>query len=157
MASMEKEVIMRALAPWRGMDALREDMERVFDRFFEPRRDEFAAAGAWAPKLDFSETKDAFIVKAEIPGVEQKDVSVSLENHMLTIKGEKHKQKEEKDEKDAKYHRVERSWGDFVRTITLPAGVETEKVNAIFKDGVLTVKLPKTPAAKGTAIPVKAA
>jgi Hsp20/alpha crystallin family len=95
---------MRALAPWRGMDALREDMERVFDRFFEPRRDEFAAAGAWAPK-----------------------------------------------------HRVERSWGDFVRTITLPAGVETEKVNAIFKDGVLTVKLPKTPAAKGTAIPVKAA
>jgi HSP20 family protein len=72
---------------------------------------------------------------------------------MLTIKGEKHKEKEEKDEK---YHRVERSWGGFTRTITLPAGVDTDKVNATFKDGVLTIKLPKTLEAKGTTIPVKA-
>jgi len=128
-------------------------MERVFDRFFEPRWDELEAVGAWAPKLDFSETKDAFVVKAEVPGVEQKDISVSIQDQMLTIKGEKHKEKEEKDEK---YHRVERSWGAFARTIALPAGVDTEKVNATFKDGVLTVKLPKTPAAKGTTIPVKA-
>jgi len=145
--------MMRALAPWRGMETLRQEMERVFDRFFEPRWDEFEAVGAWAPKLDFSETKDAFVVKAEVPGVEQKDISVSIQDQMLTIKGEKHKEKEEKDEK---YHRVERSWGAFARTIALPAGVDTEKVNATFKDGVLTVKLPKTPAAKGTTIPVKA-
>ncbi len=145
--------MMRALAPWRGMETLRQEMERVFDRFFEPRWDELEAVGAWAPKLDFSETKDAFVVKAEVPGVEQKDISVSIQDQMLTIKGEKHKEKEEKDEK---YHRVERSWGAFARTIALPAGVDTEKVNATFKDGVLTVKLPKTPAAKGTTIPVKA-
>ena len=145
--------MMRALAPWRGMETLRQEMERVFDRFFEPRWDEFEAVGAWAPKLDFSETKDAYLVKAEVPGVEQKDISVSIQDQMLTIKGEKHKEKEEKDEK---YHRVERSWGAFARTIALPAGVDTEKVNATFKDGVLTVKLPKTPAAKGTTIPVKA-
>jgi len=145
--------MMRALAPWRGMETLRQEMERVFDRFFEPRWDEFEAVGAWAPKLDFSETKDAFVVKAEVPGVEQKDISVSIQDQMLTIKGEKHKEKEEKDEK---YHRVERSWGAFARTIALPAGVDTEKVNATFKDGVLSVKLPKTPAAKGTTIPVKA-
>ncbi len=145
--------MMRALAPWRGMETLRQEMERVFDRFFEPRWDEFEAVGAWAPKLDFSETKDAFVVKAEVPGVEQKDISVSIQDQMLTVKGEKHKEKEEKDEK---YHRVERSWGAFARTIALPAGVDTEKVNATFKDGVLTVKLPKTPAAKGTTIPVKA-
>jgi len=145
--------MMRALAPWRGMETLRQEMERVFDRFFEPRWEEFEAVGAWAPKLDFSETKDAFVVKAEVPGVEQKDISVSIQDQMLTIKGEKHKEKEEKDEK---YHRVERSWGAFARTIALPAGVDTEKVNATFKDGVLTVKLPKTPAAKGTTIPVKA-
>lgn len=144
---------MRALAPWRGMETLRQEMERVFDRFFEPRWEEFEAVGAWAPKLDFSETKDAFVVKAEVPGVEQKDISVSIQDQMLTIKGEKHKEKEEKDEK---YHRVERSWGAFARTIALPAGVDTEKVNATFKDGVLSVKLPKTPAAKGTTIPVKA-
>ena len=145
--------MMRALAPWRGMETLRQEMERVFDRFFEPRWEEFEAVGAWAPKLDFSETKDAFVVKAEVPGVEQKDISVSIQDQMLTVKGEKHKEKEEKDEK---YHRVERSWGAFARTIALPAGVDTEKVNATFKDGVLTVKLPKTPAAKGTTIPVKA-
>jgi len=71
-----------------------------------------------------------------------------------TIRGEKHKEKEEKDEK---YHRLERSWGGFTRTIAIPAGVDTEKLNATFKDGVLTVKLPKSPAAKGTTIPVKAA
>jgi len=145
--------MMRALAPWRGMETLRQEMERVFDRFFEPRWDEFEAVGAWAPKLDFSETKDAFVVKAEVPGVEQKDISVSIQDQMLTIKGEKHKEKEEKDEK---YHRVERSWGAFARTIALPAGVDTGKVDATFKDGVLSVKLPKTPAAKGTTIPVKA-
>jgi len=145
--------MMRALAPWRGMETLRQEMERVFDRFFEPRWEEFEAVGAWAPKLDFSETKDAFVVKAEVPGVEQKDISVSIQDQMLTIKGEKHKEKEEKDEK---YHRVERSWGAFARTIALPAGVDTGKVDATFKDGVLSVKLPKTPAAKGTTIPVKA-
>lgn len=145
--------MMRALAPWRGMETLRQEMERVFDRFFEPRWDEFEAVGAWAPKLDFSETKDAFVVKAEVPGVEQKDISVSIQDQMLTIRGEKHKEKEEKDEK---YHRVERSWGAFARTIALPAGVDTGKVDATFKDGVLSVKLPKTPAAKGTTIPVKA-
>ena len=145
--------MMRALAPWRGMETLRQEMERVFDRFFEPRWDEFEAVGAWAPKLDFSETKDAYLVKAEVPGVEQKDISVSIQDQMLTVKGEKHKEKEEKDEK---YHRVERSWGAFARTIALPAGVDTGKVDATFKDGVLSVKLPKTPAAKGTTIPVKA-
>jgi HSP20 family protein len=129
-------------------------MERVFDRFLEPRWEELEAIDAWAPKVDFSETKDAFMVKAEIPGVEQKDVSVSLENQMLTIKGEKHKEKEEKDEK---HHRVERSWGAFLRTLALPSGVDTEKVNATFKDGVLMIKLPKTAEAKGTTIPVKSA
>jgi HSP20 family protein len=142
---------MRALAPWRGMDTLRQEMERVFDRFFEP---ELEGVGAWAPKLDSSETKDAFMVKAEIPGVEQKDLTVSLQDQMLTIKGEKHKETAEKDEQ---YHRVERSWGAFSRTVALPVGVDTEKVNATFKDGVLTVKLQKTPAAKGTTIPVKTA
>ena len=144
---------MRALVPWRGMDSLRREMERVFDRFLEPRWDEFEATGTWAPKIDLSETKDAYMVKAEVPGVEQKDLSVSLQDQILTIKGEKHKEKEEKAEK---YHRVERSWGEFTRAISLPGAADTEHVNATFKDGVLTITLPKTQAAKGTTIPVKA-
>jgi HSP20 family protein len=136
------------------MDVLRHEMDRVFDRFFEPRWEEFESAGQWAPKVDVSETKDAVVVKAEIPGVEQKDINVSLQDQVLTIKGEKHQEKEEKAEK---YHRVERSWGSFTRAFRMPAAVSGEKVSATFKDGTLTVTLPKAPEAKGTTIPVKSA
>lgn len=145
---------MRALAPWAPLTSFKQEMERLFDRFVEPRWDAFEAAGEWAPKLDISETKDTVVVKAEIPGVEQKDIEVSLQEGVLTIKGEKRQEKEEKDER---HHRVERSYGAFMRSVRLPATVEGEKVAASFKSGVLTVTLPKAPAAKGTTIPVKAA
>jgi HSP20 family protein len=145
---------MRALTPWKGMDVLRNEVERVFDRLLEPRWNEFEAAAEWAPKVDVSETKDAIVVKAEIPGVEQKDINVSLQDQVLTIMGEKRQQKEEKDEK---YHRVERSWGTFMRAFRMPTAVSGDKVSATFKDGTLTVTLPKAPEAKGTTIPVKTA
>lgn len=144
---------MRALVPWSaGLPSFRREMDRLFERFFEDWP-EFEALAEWSPKLDVSETKDAYVVKAEIPGVEQKDISVTLENQILTIKGEKRQEKEEKDEKR---HRIERSWGAFARSIRMPANVEGDKVNAAFKNGVLTVTLPKAPGAKGTTIPVKA-
>lgn len=145
---------MRAMMPWKGMDVLRHEMDRVFDRVFEPRWDEFETAGQWAPKVDVSETKDALVVKAEIPGVEQKDINVSLQDQVLTIRGEKH---QEKDEKNEKYHRVERSWGAFTRAFRMPVAVSSDKVTATFKDGTLTVTLPKALEAKGTTIPVKTA
>jgi len=144
---------MRALAPWTGMDVFKREMDRLFDRFFEPRWDEFELVGEWAPKVDVVETKDAVVVKAELPGMEQKDIGVELEDHVLTIKGEKHQEKEEKGEK---LHRMERSWGAFSRSFRLPAAVEGGKVNATFKNGILVVTLPKAPTAKGTTIPVKA-
>src|SRR6266540_4615880 len=128
--------VMRTLAPWTGIDLMRREMDRLFDRFFEPPWELFAGTGEWAPKVDVSETKEAVVVKAEIPGVEQRDISVTLEDKLVTIKGEKQKEKEEKDEK---YHRVERSWGAFTRVLTLPTAVEGEKVTATFKEGVLTV------------------
>lgn len=147
---------MRALTPWTGMTSLRRDMDRLFDRFFdsEPGWEALEFGGEWAPKVDLSETKEAYVLRAEIPGVEQKDVHVSLQDQILTIKGEKSKEKEEKDEH---YHRKERSYGAFTRAMRLPAAVDASKVAASFKDGVLTVTLPKTPAAKGTTIPIKAA
>jgi HSP20 family protein len=129
-------------------------MDRLFDHFFEPGWPKLPELGEWEPTLDLSETKDAVIVKAELPGVEQKDIAVSLQEGMLTIKGEK---EAEKEEKDKRYHRVERSYGAFFRSIRLPAAVDASKVAAAFKDGVLTVTLPKAPEAKGTTIPVKAA
>jgi HSP20 family protein len=86
--------------------------------------------------------------------VEQKDIAVSLQDGVLTIKGDKHSEKEEKGKH---YHRVERSYGSFYRAMRLPAAVEADKVAAAFKDGVVTITLPKATEAKGTTIPVKAA
>jgi HSP20 family protein len=144
---------MRSLMPWSGLTGLKQDMDRVFDRFFESRWEELPALGDWMPKVDVSETKDSVVVKAETPGMEAKDIQVSLQENVLTITGEK---KQEKEEKDERYHRVERSYGSFTRSMRLPAGVEAGKVNAAFKNGVLTVTLPKTASAKATPIPVKA-
>jgi HSP20 family protein len=145
---------MRSLMPWTGMMGLKSEMDRLFDRFFEPRwGEDLPALGEWMPSLDMTETKEAFVVKAEVPGMEPGDIQVSLQENLLTIKGEK---KQEKEEKDERYHRVERAYGAFTRTLRLPVTVEGGKVDAKFKNGVLTVTLPKAPGAKGTTIPVKA-
>lgn len=144
---------MRALMPWTGMTSLRKDMDRLFDRFFETGWPEAPTLGAWEPTVDITEDKEAVTVKAELPGVEQNDIGVSLQDGVLTIKGEKHAEKEEKDKR---YHRVERSYGTFVRSIRMPAAVEAGKVTAKFKDGVVVITLPKAPEAKGTTIAVKA-
>ena len=143
---------MRALTPWTGT-GLRREMDRLFERFFESPWAELPALGDWAPALDVTEGKDAITVKAELPGVEPREIAVSLEGDLLTIKGEKEQKKEEKDERQ---HRIERSWGAFMRSVRLPAPVDGSKVTAAFKNGVVTVTLPKAPGAKGTTIPVKA-
>lgn len=144
---------MRSVMPWTGMLGLRSEMDRLFDRFFEPRWEGAPAPGEWAPSMDLSETKDAFVMKAEVPGMEPGDIQVSLQENLLTIKGEK---KQEKVEKDERYHRVERTYGTFTRTMRLPVTVDGSKVDAKFKNGLLTVTLPKTPGAKGTTVRVKA-
>jgi HSP20 family protein len=102
--------------------------------------------------MDISETKDSLVVRAEVPGMDQKDIRISLQENLLTITGEKRREKEETEER---YYRVERSYGDFTRGVRLPVGVDGSKVVATFKNGLLTVTLPKTPAATGTTIPIK--
>ena len=139
-----------------GITGLKQEMDRMFDRFFESKWDEFPALGEWAPSMDISETKDSLVAKIEAPGMEEKDIQVSLQENLLTIKGEKKQEKEEKDEKDERYHRVERSYGAFTRSVRLPVAVDASRVTARFKNGLLTVTLPKTPSAKGTTIPIKA-
>ena len=145
---------MNAMTPWTGLGTLKQEMDRLVDRFFEPRLEEFSVLGGWAPKVDVSETKDALVVKVETAGVDPKDIQISLQEQLLTIKGEKRHEKEDKDEQ---YHRVERSYGAFTRSIRLPVAVDAERVGAGFKNGLLTITLPKTPAAKGTTIPIKEA
>lgn len=145
---------MHALTPWTGMTGLRKEMDRLFERFLEPAWTEVPTLGEWSPKVDVTETKETVTVKAELPGVEQPDIAVSLRDNVLTIKGEK---AAETEEKDKRYHRVERSYGTFTRAMRLPADVDGSKASASFKDGVVTIILPKSPEAKGTTIPVKAA
>ncbi|HXU88235.1 MAG TPA: Hsp20/alpha crystallin family protein [Methylomirabilota bacterium] len=145
---------MRALTPWSGMTSLKSEMDRLFDRFVEPVWREMPALGEWEPKLDVTEEKDTITIKAELPGVDQKDINVAIQEGVLTIKGEKHAEKEEKDKRR---HRIERSYGAFYRSIVLPSAVDAGKATATFKDGVIAITLPKAPEAKGTMIPVKAA
>ena len=94
----------------------------------------------WSPRLDISETESRLEITADLPGMEKKDIKVSLEDNLLTIQGEK---KEEKESKDKRYHTIERRSGSFYRAVRLPVSVEKDKVEAAFKDGVLTLRLPK--------------
>ena len=142
----------RGLMPWTAMAGMKSELDRWFDRLAELKGDEFPTLGEWTPSMDIAETKDSVVVKIEVPGMDQKDIEVSLQENRLTVKGEK---KQEKEEKDERYHRVERSYGAFTRSVRLPLGVDASKVSAAFKNGLLTVTLPKTPAAKGTTIPIK--
>lgn len=142
--------MMRGLMPGWGMG---NQMDRVFDRMAEARWDDVPAVGDWAPSLDISETKDSLVAKIEVPGMEQKDIQISLHENLLTIKGEK---RHERDDKEERYLRVERAYGLFLRSIRLPVAVDPNKVTAAFKNGLLTVTLPKTSAAEGTTIPIKA-
>ena len=147
---------MRAMMPWTGMRNLKQELDRFFGPLGELKLEDFSALGEWGPSMDVSETKEALIVKAEVPGLDPTDIQVSLQEQLLTIKGEKRQARETKPEKDEQYHRVERSFGTFARSVHLPVGVDGSKGTATFKNGLLTVTLPKTVAAKGTAIPVKA-
>lgn len=105
----------------------------------------------WAPSVDISETDEAYLIKAEIPEVKKEDVKVTVENGMLTIQGER---KMEKEEKGKKFHRIERSYGSFVRSFRMPDGVDEAKAKAEFKDGMINVTLPKSEKAKAKAVEI---
>jgi HSP20 family protein len=113
----------------------------------EPR-----AARPWSPAVDIVETEDALVLKADLPDVKLEDIDVRVENETLTIKGER---KFEKEEKIKGYHRIERSYGAFMRSFTVPASLEADKVSAEYKNGVLTVTLPKREEAKPRQVKVQ--
>lgn len=144
------------LIPWRKRDtqtapeqsamSLRQEMDEAFDRFFGSlARPGELWPGKFAPAIDISENDDEFVVKAELPGIAAKDLDVNLTGNLLTIKGEK---KHEKEEKGENFHRVERSYGSFSRTVEIPGDVREDAVTAQYKDGVLNLKLPKTEESK---------
>ncbi len=142
----------RELTPFRDFERMRSEMDRLWNSFFErgPLRGEEGAE--WLPSLDVAETKNEIVVKAEVPGLEPKDIDISLSEGLLTIKGEK---KQEREEKEENYHLVERSYGSFTRSIRLPKEVQSDKINASYKNGVLKVVLPKSEEAKKKEVKIK--
>ena len=140
--------------PFREVTRLRNEMDRLWDEYFGPGRRAFQPLEeTWLPAVDVAETGDKVTVKAEIPGMEAKDIEISMVGDTLTIKGEK---KAEREEKDENYHMVERSYGSFSRAMKLPVAVDADKVEATYKNGVLTVVLPKKEEVKPKAIEIKA-
>ena len=144
---------MRALVPDRGLAGIRREVDRLFERLWEPEGFEVTMTGDWVPKLEVSEAKDAVIARVEVPGIEPTDIHVALEGQLLTIKGEK-KQEKEEEKPEERFYRMERTYGVVARTSRLPAPVDAKKVKATFKNGVLTVTMPKAPIVNGSLIPV---
>ncbi|GIK15903.1 MAG: hypothetical protein BroJett003_08670 [Planctomycetota bacterium] len=143
---------MQALMP--SFENFRIEMDRLFSRFFsEPLG--FAGAGRWlelTPRVDLADTESAVEVKVEVPGVEPKDIDIEVADNVLFIRGQKVRDREEK---KRNYYYVEREQGSFSRSIPLPASVNADQVDATFKDGVLTVTLPKKPGSVGRKVPVR--
>jgi len=123
--------------------AFQEEMNALMDNFFRSMNFDLfeKRPGTFSPSIDIMDTGKEVVVTAELPGVDEDNIDISITKDTLTIKGEK---KAEKEEKGKDFHLVERSYGSFIRTIPLPVDVETEKVGATYKKGVLTIKLPKT-------------
>ena len=140
---------------FRDLNILQDRMNRLFDNAGRGwKSDEPSATTTWSPSVDIFETEGEIVVKAELPGMERKDITLNLENNVLTLKGERRFEKETKEEN---YHRIERSYGSFLRSFTLPDAADGSKVSADFKDGVLTVHLPKGEKARPKAVEVKVA
>jgi HSP20 family protein len=125
-----------------------EDMSARLNRFFmRPlgTSQEALTAFDWAPSINVSEVPNAYVVKAELPGVKKEDISVQLEQGVLTVTGER---KQEKEHKDEKMHRMESSYGSFMRSFSLPEDAGRESIEANYRDGMLTVRIPKVPGEK---------
>lgn len=149
---------MFGLIPWRHrgeVSQFRTEMDRLFDRFFDwGASPATVGEGQWMPSVDVSETGKEVIVKAELPGMDPKDIDISVNGDRLTLRGER---KYEHEEKGESFHRVERSYGAFSRDIELPAGVDSDKVEATYKDGVLKINLAKAKETATKKIEVKSA
>ena len=144
---------MMALVRWdpvRELDSLQGDMNRLFDRFFEGRTAN-GTARRWIPAMDLVETEDHLVLRGDLPGMTEDDVDIEIKDNVLTVSGERRAEHEDKGEG---YHRVERAFGGFSRSLSLPHGIDPEKVEAHFENGVLEVRIPKPAEAKPTRVQI---
>ena len=157
-----REVVKMAIEKWRpfrGLWNIHDEIDRMFEDFFgravspeRALRERTTELAHWTPDLDLAETDNEYIVKADLPGLKQDEIKISIRDDVLTIKGER---KSEKEEKGKNYHRVERSYGAFARSIELPAKVQGDKIKASYKEGVLEIVLPKSEEAKPKEISIE--
>ena len=144
--------------PFRDLVSIQDRMNRIFDDAFRGvgrqagAEEDWALGGSWAPPVDIYEHEGTLVLKAELPGIEPKDVDVRVENNVLTLRGERRFDQEVKREN---CHRVERAYGTFSRSFTLPNIVDTQSIKAEFKDGVLRVTMPKREEAKPKQIQIQ--
>ncbi len=138
--------------PFRDLNTLQERMNLLFEDANRGwRAEEPSSTTSWSPAVDIYETESEIIVQAELPGMERKEIELSLENNVLTLKGDRRFEKEGKDEN---YHRIERSYGSFTRAFSIPAMVNEEEIKADYKEGVLAILLPKKERARSKQIEI---
>lgn len=141
--------------PFRELDDLQNRLNTMFGRSpvkKEGEKQEALTVADWAPLVDIAEDDKEYLIKAEVPGMNKEGIKVGVQDDVLTISGER---KYEKEEKDKKFHRIERAYGSFARSFTLPEDSDGEKITAEFKDGILNVRLPKTAKVKPKQVEVK--
>ncbi len=140
--------------PFRELEDVSERLNRLFGRPIATRETnrEALATPDWAPALDIVETPEEYVLQVEVPGITKENVKVNVVDGILRIEGER---RQEKEEKGKKFHRLERSYGTFLRTFVLPEYVDETQVRAEFKEGILTVRLPKTQKAKPKTVEIK--
>lgn len=140
--------------PFTRLRTIQDQFNRLFEDTFEsyPLVTKEGLERKWLPLVDIYEDKDSFVVQAELPGVKKEDVTIEIKDTVLTLSGERRHEEETKKEN---YHRIERTYGKFTRSFTLPGSVKVEGVRAQYKDGVLEIRLPKAEKAKPKSIPIE--
>jgi HSP20 family protein len=139
--------------PFRDLMSIQNELNRLFGRTYGGGEPASGQTGSWAPALDVYETVDRFVVTVELPGIEPEDVEVSVEDSTLTIKGQR--EFFYKDATEDSFQRIERRYGAFSRTLSMPTTADTERVEASFNKGVLTIELPKREEAKPKRVTVR--
>jgi HSP20 family protein len=132
--------------PFKDLVTLREKMNRLFEEAFTGRGEEKdLVSGTWTPSVDIYETENSLVLTAEVPGIKEDDVEIKIEDNTLILQGER---KFEKETKEESYHRIERSYGSFYRSFTLPSSIDQDKIQAEHENGVLRITMPKKPEMK---------
>ena len=144
-------------SPFTGIASLRTEMDRLFNTYFENMLSSAASESLWNPRVNFQEHDQEFVLVADLPGMKQDNINVTVDDHVLTLQGKREEEHKAQNGQNGSAHYTERSYGTFCRRFTLGAAVDADTITATYKDGVLEVHIPKTAAAQPKRITVQSA